>query len=148
VTDHVTHTCKKKNYSGSLYFMISNNLNKFANSHTAVTRSTEKMHLSYCLYRVGIKLRLDCMGMKVISLKRPLTCCNLANKITGQQNRDRISITSKKSTSTFAHCFNSNCYHLYWQEYRLNSIVSFIAGLLIRLVLMQIQLFNGKKLMN
>jgi hypothetical protein len=33
---------KKKNYTASIYFMISNDDNKFANSHTDVTRSTEE----------------------------------------------------------------------------------------------------------
>ena len=46
--------------------------------------------------------------------------------------------------STLGHLFNRHCCHLYWQEYRVNSIMSFTLCLVIRSVLMQIQLFNGK----
>jgi len=72
-----------------MYFMISSNVNKFAVIRLSLAVQNE-VHLSYSLYRVGIKLRLYCMRIKVISLKRPLSCCSLANKVTGQQQRDRI----------------------------------------------------------
>jgi len=69
--------------------MISNNVNMFAVIRLSLGVQNE-VHLSYSLYRVGTKLRLDCRRNEVISLKRPLLCCSLASKVTGQQQRDRI----------------------------------------------------------
>lgn len=79
----------QKHYTASTYFMISNNVNKFAVIQLSLG-VLNKVHLSYTLHRAGLKLRLDCKRIEVISLKRPLTCCSLANKLTGQRQMDRI----------------------------------------------------------